>query len=141
MWTARVLLAAVLVVCVGFSADARRRHHGYYGGEGYFCPSPPAPWAARPQPGRNREATGDPSGGQAQGDDRRQTGTRDSGQSRGRDPDRWQDRRDYRSRYGGDYQSRYERRRARSLEEWRRTREREDATRTRETGSRDAARG
>ena|SRR5262245_4075501 len=31
MWTARVLVAAVLVVCVASSADARRRHHGYYG--------------------------------------------------------------------------------------------------------------
>ena len=31
MWQALVLLAAVLVVCVASSADARRRHHGYYG--------------------------------------------------------------------------------------------------------------
>src|SRR6266511_329015 len=30
MWTARVLLAAVLVVCVASSADAWRRHHGSY---------------------------------------------------------------------------------------------------------------
>jgi hypothetical protein len=31
MWTVRVLVAAVLVLCVASSADARRRHHGYYG--------------------------------------------------------------------------------------------------------------
>src|SRR5258708_20365811 len=31
MLKAPMLLAAVLVVCVASSADARRRHHGYYG--------------------------------------------------------------------------------------------------------------
>src|SRR6478752_8738529 len=31
MWNARVLIAAVLVVGVASSADARRRHHGYSG--------------------------------------------------------------------------------------------------------------
>ena len=31
MRTSGVLVAAVLVVCVASSADARRRHHGYYG--------------------------------------------------------------------------------------------------------------
>jgi hypothetical protein len=134
MWTARVLLAAVLVVCVGFSADARRRHHGYYGGEGegYSGRSTLDQWRARQQQGQNGDQSRDQNGGQAQGDDRRQNGA----QSRGQDPDRWQNRRDYRSRYGSDYRSRYDRRRARSLEEWRRSGEREDATR-----SRDAARG
>jgi len=149
MWTARVLLAAVLVVCVGFSADARRRHHGYYGGEGegYSSRSTLEQWRARQQQGQNGEQSRDQNSGQAQGDDRRQTGARESardgGQSRGRDRDRWQDRSDYRSRYGGDYRSRYDRRRARSLEEWRRSGEREDVTRNREDSSRsrDAARG
>jgi hypothetical protein len=149
MWTARVLLAAVLVVCVGFSADARRRHHGYYGGEGegYSSRSTLDQWRARQQQGQNGEQSRDQNSGQAQGDDRRQTGAResakDSRQSRGQDRDRWQDRSDYRSRYGGDYRSRYDRRRARSLEEWRRSGGREDATRSREdvTRSRDDARG
>jgi hypothetical protein len=141
MWTARVLLAAVLVVCVGFSADARRRHHGYYGGEGEGSSSRSTldQWRARQQQGQNGEQARDQDSGQAQGDDRRQ----DRRESRGRDRDRWQDRSDYRSRYGGDYRSRYDRRRARSLEEWRRSPEREDVTRNREDGSRsrDAARG
>ena len=34
MLKAPMLLAAVLVVCVASNADARRRHHGYYGGYG-----------------------------------------------------------------------------------------------------------
>src|SRR6266436_4466162 len=34
MLKAPMLLAAVLVVCVASSADARRRHHGYYGSYG-----------------------------------------------------------------------------------------------------------
>src|SRR5262249_28592019 len=141
MWTARVLLAAVLVVCVGFSADARRRHHGYYGGEGEGSRSTLDQWRARQQQGGDQPR--DPNSGQAQGDDRRQDGTKDSAQSRGREPDRWQDRRSYRSRYGTGSRARDERGRARSLEEWRRSGEREDVTRNREDGSRsrDAARG
>jgi LTXXQ motif family protein len=149
MWTARVLLAAGLVVCVGFSADARRRHHGYYGGEGegYSSRSTLDQWRARQQQGQNGEQARDQNSDPAQGDDRRQTGAResakDSGQSRGQDRDRWQSRGDYRSRYGGDYRSRYDRRRARSLEEWRRSPERQDVTRDREDSSRsrEAARG
>src|SRR5262249_20377582 len=105
MWTARVLLAAVLVVCVDFSADARRRHHGYYGGEGegYSSRSTLDQWRARQQQGQNGEQSRDQNSGQAQGDDRRQTGAResakDSRQSRGQDRDRWPERNDYRSRY------------------------------------------
>src|SRR5258708_20282544 len=35
MMKAPVLLAAVLVVCVASDAQARRRHHGYWGGYDY----------------------------------------------------------------------------------------------------------
>src|SRR5262249_58792811 len=47
MLKAPMLLAAVLVVCVASSADAPRRHHGYYGGLG---PPPPIPLPHRPRP-------------------------------------------------------------------------------------------
>jgi hypothetical protein len=99
------------------SADARRRHHGYYGGygEGYSSRSRLDEWRARQAQGHNGDRSRDPNSGQAQGDDRGQD----------LDQDLPQDRSD---------RARYERRRARSLAEWRRSHDREDAT-----GSRDAA--
>jgi LTXXQ motif family protein len=103
MWTARVLLAAVLV-CVTASADARRRHHGYYG-DGSSARSLDE-WRARQSQGQNNEQPSDRD--QARGDDR----GRDGAPSRAENPDRWRDR----------YRDRYDRRRAR-YDEWRRARE------------------
>jgi hypothetical protein len=106
MWTARVLLAAVLVVCVASSADARRRHHGYYGDGERASARSLDEWRARQSQGQNNEQGQDRD--QARGDDR----GRDGAQSRAENPDRWRDR----------YRDRYDRRRAR-YEEWRRARE------------------
>jgi LTXXQ motif family protein len=106
MWTARVLLAAVLVVCVTSSADARRRHHGYYGDGERSSARSLDEWRARQGQGQNNEQGQDRD--QARGDDR----GRDGAQSRAENPDRWRDR----------YRDRYDRRRAR-YDEWRRARE------------------
>src|SRR5262249_20370828 len=96
MWTAGVLVAAVLVVCVPSSADARGGHHGYYGySERYSARSSLDDWR------RARAAQGQD---QARGDDQDQ----DLGQ------DRRQDRYD---------RARYDHRRARTLDEWRRSRD------------------
>jgi LTXXQ motif family protein len=117
MLKAPLLIAAVLVVCVASSADARRRHHGYYG-YGERSQSNVDDWR------RARDAQG-------QGQDRGQGGGQDQAQDQGQDQkqdqrqgqaqdqrqDQRQDRRDYRWRERGD------RRRARSLDEWRRSRE------------------
>jgi LTXXQ motif family protein len=125
MWQARVLLAAVLVVCVTSSADARRRHHGYYGyGERSSARTTLDEWRAqaRQAQGQNGEEGGgqargddrDPNRDQARGDERGQDSAQRQGQDRAQALDRWQDRRDYRSRY--------DRRRARSYDDWRRAR-------------------
>jgi hypothetical protein len=106
MWTARVLLAAVLVVCVTSSADARRRHHGYYGDGERASARTLDEWRARQAQGQNNGQP--PDRNQARGDDRGQDGA----QSRAENPDRWHDR----------YRDRYDRRRAR-YDEWRRARE------------------
>src|SRR5215510_2184770 len=99
MLKAPMLLAAVLVVCVASNADARRRHHGYYGGYGERSPSSFDDWrraraAQDPQQGRAQDPQQardqDPQqqdrgqdAGQARGEDRAQD--RDSGQDRARD--------------------------------------------------------
>jgi Skp family chaperone for outer membrane proteins len=120
MWTARVLLAAVLVVCVTSSADARRRHHGYYG-DGERARSLDE-WRARQTQGQNEQSQ---DRDQARGDDRGQDGA----QRRAENPDRWRDR----------YRDRYDRRRAR-YDEWRRAREDRRRYRDRdEEGSRSRA--
>jgi hypothetical protein len=103
MWTARVLLAAVLVVCVTSSADAWRRHHGYYGDGERGSARTLDEWRARQAQGQNNEQGQNRD--QARGDDRGQDGA----QSRAENPDRWRDR----------YRDRYDRRRAR-YDEWRR---------------------
>ncbi len=113
MWTARVLLAAVLVVCVTSSADAWRRHHGYYADGERSSARTLDEWRARQAQGQNNEQG--QNGDQARGDDRGQDGA----QSRAENPDRWRDR----------YRDRYDRRRAR-YDEWRRARE--DRGRSRE---------
>jgi LTXXQ motif family protein len=101
MWT--VLLAAVLVVCVASSADARRRHHGYYGDGERASARSLDEWRARQSQGEQGQDRD-----QARGDDR----GRDGAQSRAENPDRWRDR----------YRDRYDRRRAR-YDDWRRARE------------------
>jgi LTXXQ motif family protein len=115
-----MLLAAVLVVCVASSADARRRHHGYYG----YGESAPTldNWRRARDAQSQEQGSGQGSGqdqaqgqGQDQKQDQRQGQAQDSRQDQRQD--RVQDRRDYRARERGD------RRRARSLDEWRRSRE------------------
>ena len=119
MWTARVLIAAVLVVGVASSADARRRHHGYYGyGERSSGSTTLDQWRARQAQGQNslgQESARD------RGDDRARYDRR-----RGRSVEGWRSLResgDWR-RYRG---YRDERRRARE-EDRRRERDRDDAT-------------
>jgi hypothetical protein len=136
MLKAPMLLAAVLVVCVASSADARRRHHGYYG-YGERTQSNFDDWRARaardraqdPQQGREQDPQ------QARDQDPQQDRAQDSGQARGqaRGEDRAQDsgrdraRESYdrrRARYDDWRRARYERR-AREREEWTRRREAE----------------
>jgi len=114
MLKAPLLLAAVLVVCVASSADARRRHHGYYSGYGERGQSSLDDWRRA----RDTQSQGQDRGqgsGQDQAQDQNQGQSQDQNQDRGRD--RVQDRREYRARDRGD------RRRARSLDEWRRSRD------------------
>jgi hypothetical protein len=117
MLKAPMLLAAVLVVCVASSADARRRHHHGYYDYGERSQSSFDDWR------RARDA-------QSQGQDRGQGSGQDQAQGQGQDQsqnraqDRVQDRRDYRAQDRG--QARGDRRRARSLDEWRRSRESRD---------------
>jgi LTXXQ motif family protein len=110
MWTARVLLAAVLVACVASSADARRRNHGYYGDGERSSSRTLDEWRARQSQGQNNEQSRDQNRDQARGDDRAQDGAQSRGENLA--PDRWRDR----------YRDRYDRRRAR-YDEWRRARE------------------
>jgi hypothetical protein len=122
MLKAPLLLAAVLVVCVASSADARRRHHGYYSGYGERSQSNFDDWRrARDtqSQGQERGQGGGPDQSQAQGQDQRQGQAQDQRQDSRQDQrqDRAQDFRRDRWRERGD------RRRARSLDEWRRSRE------------------
>src|SRR5215510_15010726 len=110
MLKAPMLLAAVLVVCVASNADARRRHHGYYGGYGERSQSSFDDWR-RARDTQNQGQERGQGSGQDQAQDQREDQNQDQRQ------DRVQDRRDYRARERGD------RRRARSLDEWRRSRE------------------
>ena len=112
-----MLLAAVLVVCVASSADARRRHHhGYYDyGESVSTRDDGRRARDAQGQGQDRGQGGGQDQTQGQQQDQRQDQAQDQNQNRARDS--VQDRRDYRGREGGD------RRRARSLDEWRRSRE------------------
>src|SRR5258708_354890 len=117
MLKAPMLLAAVLVVCVASSADARRRHHhGYYDyGESVSTRDDGRRARDAQGQGQDRGQGGGQDQTQGQQQDQRQDQAQDQNQNRARDS--VQDRRDYRGREGGD------RRRARSLDEWRRSRE------------------
>jgi LTXXQ motif family protein len=122
MLKAPMLLAAVLVVCVASSADARRRHHHGYNGYGERSQSTLDDWR-RARDAQDQGQDRGQGGGQAQGQDQGQNQRQDQAQDQRQDQrqDRAQDsvldRRDYRARERGD------RRRARSLDEWRRSRE------------------
>jgi LTXXQ motif family protein len=125
MLKAPMLLAAVLVVCVASSADARRRHHGYYGGYGERSQSNFDDWRRA----RDTQSQGQDRGqgsGQDQAQDRqqdqRQDQSQDQNQNRGQAG--VQDRRDDRAQ--DPRQARGDRRRARSLDEWRRSRDTQD---------------
>src|SRR5262245_61181466 len=162
MLKAPMLLAAVLVVCVASSADARRRHHGYYGGYGERTPSSFDEWRrARatqgrdqdPQQGREQDPQQardqDPQqgrgqdSGQARGQDRGEARTQDqdSGQDRARESyDRRRARYDDWRRTRDERHARYEDwRRSRERDDWRRSGEREDWTRRRDAERGDAA--
>jgi hypothetical protein len=123
MWTTRVLIAAVLVVGVASSADARRRHHGYYGdGERSSGSTTLDQWRARQAQGQNS--------GQAGDDNRSQDRSNDRSQGRAQNP---QDPQNLgqapaldRTRDRGDDRARYDRRRGRSAEDWRGFRETAD---------------
>ena len=128
MLKAPMLLAAVLVVCVASSADARRRHHGYYG-YGERTPTLDDWRRARDTQGQGQDRG--QGGRQDQAQDQRQDQRKD--QNQGQSQDSVQDRRDYRAGERGD------RRRVRSLDEWRRNRDSQDLARDRgEDRSRDS---
>ena len=114
MLKAPMLLAAVLVVCAASNADARRRHHGYYGGYGERGQSSFDDWRrARDAQGQGQDR------GQGSGQDQAQGQAQDQrqDQNQGQNQDRVQDRSSDRARERGD------RRRVRSLDEWRRSRD------------------
>jgi LTXXQ motif family protein len=116
MLKAPMLLAAVLVVCVASSADARRRHHGYYG-YGERSQSSFDDWRrARDAPSQGQDRG--QGSGQDQAQDQNQGQSQDQNQNRGQAG--VQDRSADRARERGD------RRRARSLDEWRRSRDTRD---------------
>ena len=121
MWTTRVLIAAVLVVGVASSADARRRHHGSYGYGGYGERSSGSTtldqWRARQAQGQNSGQAGDDNRSQDRSSDRSQSRS----QGRAQDPQNLGQVRDR-----GDDRARYDRRRGRSVEDWRSFRETTD---------------
>jgi hypothetical protein len=134
MWTTRVLLAAVLVVGVASSADARRRHHGYYGdGERSSGSNTLDQWRARQAQGQ--------SGAPSRGDDRTQARSSDRGNDRGDDrtsrrgqdaqapQSAGQDRSLGRAQDFGQDRARYDRRRYRESGDWRRYRDYRDERR------------
>jgi hypothetical protein len=128
MWTTRVLIAAVLVVGVASSADARRRHHGSYGdGERSSGSNTLDQWRARQSQGQNSGQAGDDNRGQNRSNDRGQDRGNDRSQARAQDPQDPQNlgqapARD-RARNRGDDRARYDRRHGRSVEDWRSFRE------------------
>src|SRR5262245_5626300 len=130
MWTTRVLLAAVLVVGVAGSADARRRHHGYDGdGERSSGSNTLDQWRARQAQGQ--------SGAPSRGEDRNQARANDRGDDRtsrrGRDAQdpqsAGQDRSRDRAQDFGQDRARYDRRRYRESGDWRRYRDDRDERR------------
>jgi hypothetical protein len=122
MLKAPMLLAAVLVVCVASSADARRRHHHGYYDYGERSQSGSDDWRRARDTQSQGQDRGQGSGqdqAQGQAQDQRQDQSQDQNQNRARDS--VQDRSADRVRDRGD------RRRARTLDEWRRSRETRDS--------------
>ncbi len=118
MLKAPMLLAAVLVVCVASNADARRRHHGYYGGFGERSPSSFDDWRrARETQGQGQDRGQGSGQDQAQDQNKGQRQDQSQNQNQDRGQAGVQDRNADRARYRGD------RRRVRSLDEWRRSRD------------------
>jgi hypothetical protein len=143
MMKAPVLLAAVLVVCVASDAQARRRHHGYWGGYDYGERTPSGERSSSRSSldawRRARDAQGqdqDQNQGQPRGQDqdRGQAGTQNLGTDRAPErgnsdlrPGRAQQRGNSDLR-GDGWQDRYDRRRTdrvrvRNLDQWRRAQE------------------
>jgi hypothetical protein len=118
MLKAPMLLAAVLVVCVASSADARRRHHHGYYDYGERGQSSLDDW---------RRARDVQDRGQGSGQDQAQDQRQDQSQSQAQDQNqnRRQDSVQDRSA------DRSDRRRARTLDDWRRSRETQDFGRDR----------
>src|SRR5215831_5470975 len=126
MLKAPMLLAAVLIVCVASSADARRRHHHGYYDYGERSPSSFDDWRrARDAQSQGQDRGQDQTQGQSQ--DKRQDQAQDQKQDRGQDS--VQDRSDDRAQDAG--LARSDRRRARTLDDWRRSRESQDLARDR----------
>jgi hypothetical protein len=120
MLKAPMLLAAVLVVCVASSADARRRHHHGYYGYGERTPTLDD-WRRTRDAQSQGQDRGQGSGqDQAQGQREDQREDQRQDQSQDRKQDSVQDRSADRARERGD------RRRARTLDEWRRSRDTQD---------------
>ena len=126
MLKAPMLLAAVLVVCVASSADARRRHHHGYYGYGERSQSSFDDWRRA----RDAQSQGQDRGlgsGQDQAQDQRQDQQQDQRQDQAQDQ-----RQDQKQDRGQDsVHDRSDRRRARTLDEWRRSRETQDLARDR----------
>ena len=99
MLKAPVLLAALVVVCVASSADARRRHHGFYG-QRYSIPSDTDDWQrgreaqdrgedrSRGRDYRRRARNLDDWRGSREAQGHAQDRGQDAGQDRGQDPAR-----------------------------------------------------
>jgi hypothetical protein len=118
MLKAPMLLAAVLVVCVASSADARRRHHHGYYDYGERGQSSLDDWRRA----RDAQSQGQDRGqGSGQDQNQDQAQGRPQDQSRAQNQDRAQDR--VQDRSGDRTRERGDRRRARTLDEWRRSRE------------------
>jgi len=130
MWTTRVLLAAVLVVGVASGADARRRHHGYYGdGERSSGSNTLDQWRARQAQGQSGAPSRGDDRGQARGNDRGDDRTSRRGQDAQDPQSAGQDRSLDRAQDFGRDRGRYDRRRYRDSGDWRRYRDYRDERR------------
>jgi LTXXQ motif family protein len=129
MWTTRVLLAAVLVVGVAGSADARRRHHGYDGYGAHTSGSNTLDeWRVRQQGQSGQPSRGDDRT-QGRGTDRGDDRTSRRGQDAQAPQSAGQDRSPDRAQGFGPDRARYDRRRYRESGDWRRYRDYRDERR------------
>jgi hypothetical protein len=122
MLKAPLLLAAVLVVCVASSADARRRHHHGYYDYGGRSQSSFDDWRRARDAQSQSQDRGQGSGqdqAQGQGQDQRQ----DQNQGQAQDQNQNRGQPSVQDRSADRVRERGDRRRARTLDEWRRSRE------------------